>query len=77
MTEQIKCEDVIVELYGWLDNESDPEISRKIDHHMHECRECFSRAEFERLLRRRVAGTAEQDVPEEVQQRIESLMKRF
>ena len=77
MTENLKCEDVIAELYAYLDRELDATMSARIDHHLEHCRECFSRAEFEGLLRRRVTDAADAEVPEEVQRRIQSLMKRF
>lgn len=77
MTDKISCEDVIAELFQYLDREADQAMTEKIDHHLESCRECFSRAEFEKLLRRRVADAGEAEVPDEVQKRIIKLMKRF
>lgn len=77
MTDKISCEDVIAELFHYLDREADQAMTEKIDHHLENCRECFSRAEFEKLLRRRVADAGEAEVPDEVQKRIIELMKRF
>jgi mycothiol system anti-sigma-R factor len=77
MTDKISCEDVVAELFHYLDREVDQATTEKINHHLKNCRECFSRAEFEKLLRRRVADAGEAEVPDEVQKRIIELMKRF
>ena len=77
MTDKLSCEDVIADLYRYLDHEMDEAASEKIHRHLEDCRECFSRAEFENLLRGRVAGTGVAEVPDDVQERIRSLMKRF
>jgi mycothiol system anti-sigma-R factor len=77
MSDRFSCEDVLAELYQYLDHEVDEATGEKIDHHLKHCRECFSRAEFEKLLRGRVADTGIEEVPDDVQQRIRSLLKRF
>lgn len=77
MVEKISCEDVLAELYQYLDREVDPATSEIIDQHLEHCRECFSRAEFEKRLRARVADAVETEVPDDVQQRLRSLLKRF
>jgi mycothiol system anti-sigma-R factor len=77
MTDKMKCEDVIAELFRYLDCEVDQLTTEKIDYHLENCRECFSRAEFEKLLHKRVADAGEDKVPEEVQKRILARMKRF
>ena len=78
MNAKITCEEVLAVLYEFLDSQVDVETSEIIREHLDDCRECFSRAEFEKLLRRRVAetGTTE-EVPEDVEDRILSIMKRF
>ena len=39
--------------------------------------QCFSRAEFEQRLRKRVSEAGEDEVPAELQSRIAALLKRF
>ena len=77
MANKISCEEVMSKLYAYLDSEVDAPSQTDIDDHLHQCRECFSRAEFERALRKKVASTGEVTVPEETRSRMDSLMKRF
>lgn len=77
MTQKLSCEEVLSRLYAYLDREVDAPTEADIDAHLHSCRECFSRAEFEKILRRKVAATAEVETPVEVRKRLESLIKRF
>ncbi|MEM7290787.1 MAG: zf-HC2 domain-containing protein [Pseudomonadota bacterium] len=77
MTRKISCEEVMSKLYAYLDNEVDRMEEADITAHIHECRECYSRAEFEKALRRKVAASVEVEVPEETRGRLEALIKRF
>ena len=77
MTQKISCEDVMSKLYAYLDNEIDAPTDAYIEEHIHHCRECFSRAEFEKTLRKRVASTVEVETPTDTRSRLESLIKRF
>ncbi len=77
MAQKMSCEDVMSKLYAYLDNEIDAPTEAYIDEHIHHCRDCFSRAEFEKALRKRVASTAEVVTPSDTRSRLESLIKRF
>ncbi len=77
MAQKMSCEDVLSKLYAYLDNEIDTLTESDIDAHLHECRECFSRAEFEKSLRKKVASSVEVAVPSDTRSRLESLIKRF
>ncbi len=77
MSNKISCEEVMSKLYAYLDSEIDTLTQTDIDEHLHQCRECFSRAEFERALRKKVASAGEVTIPEETRNRMDSLMKRF
>jgi anti-sigma factor (TIGR02949 family) len=77
MTRKISCEEVMTKLYAYLDNEVDALSESEIDAHVHKCRECYSRAEFEKSLRKKVAVTAEVETPGETRGRLEALIKRF
>ena len=77
MTRKISCEEVMSKLYAYLDREVDALTEADIDAHVHACRECYSRAEFEKALRRKVAATVDVEVPEETRGRLEALIKRF
>lgn len=77
MSEKISCVEVLSKLYDYLDQEVDTLTEEEIDEHVHACRECFSRMEFERRLRQKVAQSGSVAAPEDVQKRLTSLIKRF
>lgn len=77
MTSHIDCEEVIGQLLEYLDRELDEESRRAIDRHLETCRGCFTRAEFERHLRARVAETGDAKAPESLRRRLRTLMEGF
>ena len=77
MTEQLSCEDVIGKLLEYLDRELDSGAQRDIEHHLETCRACFTRAEFERRLRARVAEAGEVKAPQSLRRRIRALIGRY
>ncbi|AGA31860.1 putative transmembrane anti-sigma factor [Thioalkalivibrio nitratireducens DSM 14787] len=74
---EINCEEVIRLLFEYLDRELDPARSSDIDRHLERCRECFSRAEFEKKLRARVHAAAEDEAPPRLRRRVRRLIERF
>lgn len=70
----ISCEDVIERLFDYLDRELDAPTSAEIERHLQRCHDCFSRAEFERRLRERLAATTPQRAPERLHRRIRALL---
>ena len=77
MARVMSCEDVLSLLSTYLDSEVDGMTEADIDAHIHKCRECFSRAEFERALKKKVKAAGELKTPEATRNRLESLIKRF
>lgn len=78
MTEEhISCEEVIEHLFAFLDRELDDETGERIDAHLQRCRDCFTRAEFEKRLRARVQEAAEEKAPETLHRRIRDLIDSF
>ena len=77
MNRKVSCEEVLSKLHAYLDQEVDAPSEAEIDQHLHECRECFSRAEFEKTLKRKVASAAEVETPADTRERLEALIKRF
>lgn len=72
----ISCEEVIERLFDYLDRELDAHTRQEIDRHLERCHDCFSRAEFERRLRERVASTGTQPAPERLRRRINELIRK-
>jgi len=77
MKNKLSCEEVLSKLMSYLDHEEGAESESEIGRHLHECRECFSRAEFEKALKRKVAATGEVKTPEDARKRLEALVRRF
>lgn len=77
MASRIECDEAITKLLEYLDGELDEASRRQVERHIETCRGCFSRAEFERRLRRRVAATGSTPAPESLRLRLRSLMERY
>ncbi|MDX5432561.1 MAG: zf-HC2 domain-containing protein [Halomonas sp.] len=73
----MSCEEVIERLFDYLDRELDPRQTADIEWHLSRCRDCFTRAEFERRLRDRVVATGTAKAPPRLHQRIRTLLDRF
>ena len=71
------CEEALRFLAAHLDGELAAGLSQDLEAHLARCRGCFSRAEFERRLKERVASLARQDVAPEFAERIRDLLGRF
>lgn len=71
------CEEVIEQLFDWLDGRLDAHREDGIRRHVERCRECFSRAEFERRLRGRVMEAGEAKAPERLRRRVHKLLDEF
>ncbi len=74
---ELGCEEVIEQLFAYLDRRLDAALSADIHHHLERCRECFSRAEFEQKLRSRVAEAGAVKAPTRLQRRIRSVLDEF
>lgn len=74
---RISCEEVIAHLFAYLDDETDAEKRSYIEHHLEECRACFSRAEFEKALRAKVRQLGDKKAPATLRQRVRGLLDQF
>ena len=77
MAKQISCIEAMSKLQAYLDNEIGGPTEEDIDTHLDDCRECFSRAEFEKSLRKKVSEAAVRETPTDLQQRLNALIDRF
>lgn len=76
MTIEIRgCEDALRHLAEYLDGEM--ERAASIEAHLAKCRSCYSRAEFEQRLKRRLAELAEEPVRPRLSRRVDELLRRF
>ncbi|WP_018991521.1 anti-sigma factor family protein [Aromatoleum toluclasticum] len=79
MTEpdRIRCEEVVAHLLEFLDGEIDIGRRERIEQHLAECRGCYSRAEFERVLRQRLRTLDDASPPDSLRRRLKSLLDAF
>lgn len=75
--DRMHCEEVIAQLLRYLDGEIDEATRARIDHHLDECRGCFSRAEFEKALKDRVREAGHAQATASLQERIKALIDQF
>lgn len=73
----IDCDEVMRQLFDFLDGEVDEMADKEIHHHIDECRSCFSRVEFEQMLRARIRKSRDEGLPDSLQERVTELMKGF
>ena len=73
----ISCKEAMSKLYQYLDSQLDDISDKEIEKHVHDCRECFSRVDFEKSLRSKVLQSASIETPLDVQHRLKSLIEKF
>lgn len=74
---EIGCEEALRRLFGYLDRELDAAHHAEMERHLHTCRACFSRAEFERRLKRKLAEAGTETPPPDFERRIRKLFGNF
>lgn len=75
--DKISCDDVLAHLVEFLNGEVDEKKKAEIDLHLETCRSCYSRADFERVLKKRLQDANTQDVPDRLKNRINRLLDDF
>lgn len=76
-TRNLRCEEVMEQLFAYLDREVDSQQSADIERHLARCRDCFTRAEFEKRLRAQVEAAATVRAPRRLHRRIKDLLDQF
>lgn len=70
----INCEEALARMVEFIDHELTPAERDAMEHHLHTCRSCFSRAEFERRLKKKLARLRDAAEPA-ARERIEKLIR--
>lgn len=70
----IDCEQALAQVFEYIDHELDAYEREAMQRHLHACKSCFSRAEFERRLKQKLAGLRERPAPD-AQARLAKLIK--
>lgn len=73
----IDCEQALRQIFDYLDRELGEHEHEAMQQHLHACKSCFSRVEFERLLKSKVQDLREEEPTREVSVRIKNLLKGF
>jgi mycothiol system anti-sigma-R factor len=69
------CTETLLEVEAFLDGEVDPALAERITSHLSDCSPCTDRTEFRKHLKELVASRCiERDVPDELRERIRSLI---
>ena len=71
---EIGCEEALRRLADYLNRELEPREDQAVEQHVSLCRACFSRAEFERLLKERLTDLGREETPAHLQSRIRKLL---
>lgn len=71
------CEDALRLLAAHLDGELASSGHDQMERHLSKCRSCYSRAEFEKRLKENVRQLGREPVPEELSERVHSLIRKF
>ena len=74
---EIDCDEVMRQLFDYLDGEVDETVEHEMHHHIDECRSCFSRVEFEKTLKDKIRAGKDKALPDSLQDRVADLMKSF
>jgi mycothiol system anti-sigma-R factor len=67
----------LAHLFEYLDQELDGEIEEQVREHMHDCRSCFSRLEFEHSLKSHIRESGSESAPESLRNRVAGLIREF
>jgi mycothiol system anti-sigma-R factor len=71
------CEDVLKELFNFIDNEMDGTSAAEIKAHLDLCRPCLDRVEFEKVLRQHCREKTNHFCPGKLKDRIKKLIENF
>jgi mycothiol system anti-sigma-R factor len=77
MTKIESCEEALEKLFAYLDHELEGHEREAMDAHLNDCRGCYSRAEFEKQLKKKLIESARETAPSELQQRIRKILQQF
>ena len=74
----MNCQETLETLWQYLDKELDGGASSELQRHLEDCRQCFSKVEFERRLREIVRRScAGEHAPPELRERISRLLRLY
>ena len=73
----IGCEQALRRLFDYLDHELDESRRAEMEQHLKVCRGCYSRVEFEKHLKHRLAAVGAEAPSSDFERRIRKLLGNF
>jgi anti-sigma factor (TIGR02949 family) len=73
----LTCDEAIRLLASYLDGELENDSRETVEDHLHRCRSCFSRHEFEKGLKAQLERLGREEVRPDFEERIRGLVARF
>ena len=73
----LSCEQILQELWQYLDRDLTHEELASVKEHLDLCRSCFTRVEFEKCLREEMKKKTNHCCPEQVKDRIKNLLNLY
>ena len=75
--QRIDCERALKQILAYIDRELGDEEREVLQGHLHTCKSCFSRMEFERLLKSKVGNLREAPASPQLSKRVKALLKNY
>lgn len=74
----MNCEEWFDRLYQILDKDLDEKVWQELEQHMHDCRPCLDRFEFEKRIQERLKQSCRQEVcSESIRIRIKTIIEKL
>ena len=74
---KLECEQAITMILEYLDKELPDHDHEAMDEHLETCRSCFSRMEFEKMLKGKVNALPIQKAPDSLRDKIKKVTGKF
>jgi anti-sigma factor (TIGR02949 family) len=75
--EKLACEQAIKLILEYLDAELPEQDYAAMDEHLHTCRACFSRMEFEKMLKGKIKALPVQEAPDSLRLKLKKITSKF
>lgn len=73
--QEMKCEQALMQLFDYIDHELVDGDRAAMEQHLHTCKSCFSRFEFERRIKERLGQLGGGEVDSQMSDRIRKLFR--
>ena len=74
---EIDCEQALKQIFEFIDHELVEGEREAMQHHLHTCKSCFSRFEFERRLKEKLGGLGKGEPSSGISDRITKLLSNL